>query len=340
LGPGSCSISPASVTTFPATATLAINGTSFSPGAYQVAVQGTSGSITNSLDVPFNIGDYAIAGPASLSSAPSGQVLATLALTSLYSYSGQINTSCDATMLPAAQCALSPATNISVAAGAVVPVTVSINIPNSAASGTYNVVINTNDVTGTPSHSRAIALTIGQDFTIGSLTPTPQTITPGQSASYNFSVLPVGTSFNNAVSFSCSGGPAISLCSFTPNQVTPGSNSAAVVMTITTSATSARLLPPQRYETPRFYAICLVLPGFMLFAAGAGGIRRRNISRPISVVGLFLLALLASCGGVGINGTSTTGLQGTQPGSYSIIVTGSAGTLTHQTPAATLIVNQ
>ena len=46
-GAGSCSISPTSVSSFPATATLTINGTSFVAGSYSLVITGTSGSITH-----------------------------------------------------------------------------------------------------------------------------------------------------------------------------------------------------------------------------------------------------------------------------------------------------
>jgi hypothetical protein len=81
-----------------------------------------------------------------------------------------------------------------------------------------------------------------------------------------------------------------------------------------------------------------MLPGMLLLARSRGSHYRKTF--PPLCVALLLLALVASCGGVGINGTTTTGLQGTQPGTYNIIVTGTSGTLSHQTPAATLIVNQ
>jgi len=56
-GAGSCSVNPTSVSSFPATATLTINGTSFSAGAYSISITGTSGSIVHSLSVPFNVGN-------------------------------------------------------------------------------------------------------------------------------------------------------------------------------------------------------------------------------------------------------------------------------------------
>jgi hypothetical protein len=74
------------------------------------------------------------------------------------------------------------------------------------------------------------------------------------------------------------------------------------------------------------------------------GIARRNHSRfglSASLLGLFLLALwLPSCGGGGSNGFGADPLQGAKTGTYTITVTGTSGTLSHQpSSAATLIVN-
>jgi hypothetical protein len=348
FGANSCSISPTSVSTFPATATLIIHGTSFNAGSYQIAVQGLSSSTTHSLAVPFSVGDYQVTGPLTLSSVPGAQVPANLTFTSTNSYSGQVNATCDATALPGAQCTLSPPNPITIGSGAVIAVTASINIPNNALPAPYNVNISTQDVSGTPSHSLTIALTVEQDFTLGSLTPSTQTIKPGQSASYNFSVLPVGASFPSPVSLSCSGAPTISLCSFTPNPATPGNSSAAVLLQITTTASSASVSPFGRQRTAIFYALWLALPGICLI--GANAMKRSKLGLPASLTGLFLLALLlTSCGGGGSNGSGSGGggggggggqQQGTQPGTYSITVTGTSGTLSHQAPSTvTLTVN-
>jgi len=350
FGTGSCSISPSTVSTFPATATLVINGTSFSAGAYQMAVQGTSGSITASYNVSFNVGDYTISGPASLSAGSTTPVSANFTLTSLYGYSGQVNATCDATSLPGAVCTLTPANPITVGDGAAVPVTATITVPTAAALGSYNIVITAQDVTGNPSHSATMTLAAGQDFSLGSITPSTLTVAQGQSAAYNFSVLPVGSSFSNPVSFSCSGAPAGTLCSFSPSTVTPGSASVAVAMTVSTTASSAGVAPQQRRRTPSFYAVLLALPGLVLLTAGSSGKRRRRFHFPASLFGLFLLTLLfASCGGTssnaaatsgGAGGTTGGGQAGTTPGTYSVIVTGTSGTLTHQTSAVTLVVSQ
>ncbi|MGA7590166.1 MAG: hypothetical protein WBW02_06630, partial [Candidatus Sulfotelmatobacter sp.] len=125
-----------------------------------------------------------------------------------------------------------------------------------------------------------------------------------------------------------------------PNPVTPGTSSAAVVMNVSTTASSSSLSRDRI-----FYAMWLALPGVAFL-----GIRRRrkrnNLALPASLSGLFILALLlASCGGGGSNGGGGGGgggggqQQGTQPGTYTIIVTGTSGTLSHQSTVI-LIVNQ
>ncbi|MGC1371748.1 MAG: hypothetical protein WA824_06380, partial [Candidatus Sulfotelmatobacter sp.] len=70
FGANSCTIVPSTVSSFPATATLTINATTASAGAYQIAVQGTSqetlqgtsGLTTHTYEVQFDVGDYSIAG--------------------------------------------------------------------------------------------------------------------------------------------------------------------------------------------------------------------------------------------------------------------------------------
>ena len=225
-GAGSCSISPTSVSSFPATATLTINGTSFAAGTYSLSVTGTSGAVVHTLVVPFNVGDYSISGTQTLSLAPGGQGTASLTLTSSHSYSGKINATCDASALSGAMCSLSPANPVSVASGGTATLTATVNSPSTASPGTYNINITTQDTTGAPSHSFTVALTVAQDFRLTSSTPS-QTVTAGQtSGAYNLAVQPVGASFNGAVTLACSAGmPAGAQCVFNPPAaVTPGNS--------------------------------------------------------------------------------------------------------------------
>jgi hypothetical protein len=349
---GGCTVSlsnPIQVNTglaVPVNATITTSS-STPPGIYNVtfsAVDTPSGNPSQSATVAVTVPAGAT-DTFSLSSSqafPSGvdapsQTTAKVGVTS--NYNGSVTAKCDASSL-SGQCSIT--TPASITAGTPATLALTLNVPNGAAphpANSYNVNVTVTDASGQPSHTLVLPLTVIQDFTIGSLTPATQTINTGQSASYNFSVLPVGASFNNAVNFSCAGGPE-PLCSFTPTSVTPGSSSAAVVVTINTTSSAANLSPHGQAHALVFYALWLALPGLVLL--GIGERSRRHLPPAVSLLGLFLLALLlSSCGGGGSNGGATSGSQqqGTQPGTYVITVTGASGTLSHQTPSATLIVN-
>jgi hypothetical protein len=240
-GNGSCSVSPASVSAFPATANVTVKATNLTAGSYQLSVQGISGSTTHTLAVPFNVGDYEISGTQSLTVAPGTQGTANLTITPSTFYAGSINATCDATALSGATCTLNPANPITVNGGSSVPLTATISVPSNAASGSYNININTQGTTGVPSHSLVVALTVKQDFSVASSTPS-QTVAAGQNTGpYNLMVAPSppGSLFSSAVSLSCSQGlPTGAQCNFTPNPVTPGNSPIAVVLTIATSTTT------------------------------------------------------------------------------------------------------
>ena len=85
--------------------------------------------------------------------------------------------------------------------------------------GTYNIGINVQDSSGTPNHSVTIPFTVIQDYNIANLSAISQTISAGQSITYNLSVSPVGGSYSNPVTLSCKVSPSLagSACSFSPS---------------------------------------------------------------------------------------------------------------------------
>jgi hypothetical protein len=240
-GSGSCSVNPTTVTSIPSTPNVTVNATALSVGSYQFVVQGTSGSTMHTLVVPFNVGDYQLSGPQSLSLGVGAQGTATLTITPSTYYVGKINATCDASSLPGATCTLNPANPITVSAGSPVSLLATITVPGNATLGTYNINVNTHDTTSVPTHNVAVPLTVTQNFHITSSTAS-QTVTAGQTTgSYGLVIQPVGSSFNSAVTLSCSAGlPSGVQCAFTPSTpVTPGSSSASVGMTISTIASTA-----------------------------------------------------------------------------------------------------
>jgi hypothetical protein len=326
FGASSCSISPATVSSFPATATLTINGTSFASGGYSVAITGTSGATTHSLSVAFNVGDYSASGTQALTVSPGGHGTANLTLTSSHFYAGQINATCDASALAGATCTLSPTNPIVLASDGTTNFSALINTPNSAADGAYNIHINTHDATGAPSHGITVTLTVAQDFLLTSSTLS-ETVNAGQQTGpYNLTIQPVGDSFNSAVTLTCSRLPVLSACSFAPSSpVTPGSTAVNVVMTIsTTAATTSQLAGGVLPST--FYAVWL-LPGIaVVWCASRLHIRpsaRRRFVTLASLPAILLLMLaLLSCSGASIGGRKIQ--PGTPPGTYMIVLTGTS----------------
>ena len=205
--------------------------------------------------------------------------------------------------------------------------TASIAVPVTAASGTYNFNVNTQDAAGQPHHNIVIPLTVAPDFQITSYTG-PQTILAGQSATYTLNLNPTGTSFDLPVALTCSGAPDPSSCSFNPTLVTPGTGTTAVLTVIT--------IGPVGSSSKRAYsllAIWLMLPGL----AGLCGVFAEKIRRKH----LLLFAVLCcgmielSCGGGGGGGSTTpipgggNGTNGTPKGTYTLVVTATSGTLEH-----------
>ena len=315
-----------SVSSFPATATLTINGTSLAAGTYSLSVTGTSGAVVQTIAVPFNVGDYSITGTQTLSLAPGRQGTASLRLVSSTFYSGKISVTCDGSALSCVMCALPPANPAMVVSGGTTNLMVTVNVPNNAIAGSYAIKVATQDTTGAPNHSFLLSLAVAEDFLVTSSTPS-QTVTAGQkSGPCNLTVQPVGSSFNAAVTLSCSAGlPASAQCIFTPSTpVTPGTSAVDVVMNISTPAKMVDLQFRSRHASI-FYALWLLLPGIVI---GWGGLGTRSKKAKIhglaSIVMLVFLTLtLLSCGGVS-SGGGTTPPGGGQPTIYHITVTGTS----------------
>ncbi|HKV82745.1 MAG TPA: SBBP repeat-containing protein [Candidatus Sulfotelmatobacter sp.] len=178
----------------------------------------------------------------------------------------------------------------------------------------------------------AVALSgSGSDFRITS-SSNGATVKAGIAASYSVTVASVGGTFSNAVKLSCSGAPAKTTCSLSTTSVTPGSSSAAVTVTVNTTANSAQLAMSRSGENHPFYALWMSLPGFGLVGLTVIGTKRRAKTLA-ALITLFLLlgALLfmsACAGGTGIAPQH----QGTIPGTYTITISGTSGSLQHSVP--------
>ncbi|HEY0702692.1 MAG TPA: Ig-like domain repeat protein [Candidatus Acidoferrales bacterium] len=165
------------------------------------------------------------------------------------------------------------------------------------------------------------------DFTISVSPGTVNVGSPGQSGTGMLTVTGIN-GFDTATTFTCSGLPAKSACTFTPPSVT-GSGTTAFM--VATTASTLALPLSTRHDPSGLVGSTLraATLSFVLFVLVLQ-LRRRERNVAASVLAVVVLAALAACGGGGGGGSPT--ISGTPVGATTITVTASTSTgLSHTT---------
>jgi len=212
----------------------------------------------------------------------------------------------------------------SVAANGTCTINVSFK-PTATGSATGTLTVNTN--AGNPT----VALSgTGEDYSAPTVdsSNTSKTVTAGSSATYNFTVAPVGSSTSGTISFACSGLPSLASCSFSPASVANISSSQAVTMTITTTAPGANAAA----GGSTLLMMWLVLPGMALMIPSKDkrGRRAKVLVMLMLAVGIATVLAMAACGGGGGSSTPPPS-PGTPKGTYTVTISATSGSVTHST---------
>jgi hypothetical protein len=174
----------------------------------------------------------------------------------------------------------------------------------------------------------------GSDFGLATIGSGATTVKAGSKAAYQLTFASAGGPFANQVSLACSGAPALSTCSISPAMIPADSNSVAVSVTISTTAVVASLSEPHLgREHPLLAAWLFQVSGFLLFGLVSVGSKRLKISWRGTLLALVIsLALFATACGGGIGTPKPVQQAGTPPGTYTLLVTASSGSLHHALP--------
>jgi hypothetical protein len=184
----------------------------------------------------------------------------------------------------------------------------------------------------TTNYAAATAITgftVGQappaDFSVGTTGTSSQSIAAGGTATFSFSLAPVGGAYPGAVSFTATGLPAGATATFSPASIAANGGAQTVTLTVKTSAQAKVDMPVSHRGSLIVFAL-LFLP-----LAGTRRMRRvaRKLGRGMGVALLLLLSLGAVAGLSGCGGDSSPTTP--TPKSYTIAVTATSGSAQHTT---------
>jgi hypothetical protein len=170
-----------------------------------------------------------------------------------------------------------------------------------------------------PTMVEDVRLSVPGNFTVDA-SPQSATIKAGQTATFTITINPL-LGMASPVTFSCSGLPAASSCTFSPASVIPDGASVSTTLTISTTAPTSAAVPFARFQVRTFaWSIGIVLG---LLVAGNFQTTIKAKSRWRALAGTAIVLCIVSCGGGGSTVPQPSG--GTPPGAASIIVMATSG---------------
>lgn len=278
--------------------------------------------VSNTPDYTISISSPSVTVPVNTSVSFNGT------LTAMNGYNNSVSLTCGTGAPPT--CGVSPSVAVPSTGGTSFSVQVRGDV-----SQTYNFNINAvgND-SSQVTHSVPVTFTATPsqtfDFTFG-IAPNSASASVGQTTTFNLDVNPTIGSFPNSVTFACSKLPALVTCNFNPAQVSAGSQDSPVTFTISTTApvTASGLA-----ATPFLSAIPIL--SLLWFSRK---LRVRLVQSAFTVMlTVFILGSLSCGGGLqGNSGGGGSGSPGTPPGTYTINVTATCGSITHTAPVTLTI---
>jgi hypothetical protein len=158
------------------------------------------------------------------------------------------------------------------------------------------------------------------DFSL-SLSSTTATVAPGGATNISVSASAVG-GFDNAITLSCSGLPAGVSCAFSPGTITPGTNSATSILTLSVAQSYSPIGMWLPFSGIGLFGLAFATP------EGDTKSRKRLLKRSATVGAVVLVAVLllmaAGCSSNAANHANSMDNPGT-----NFLITGTSGSVMH-----------
>jgi hypothetical protein len=202
--------------------------------------------------------------------------------------------------------------------------------------GTYTFYV---QAVGKPSITSQMSSAVQAQLSCGSssnpsltlkVNPPSMTLASGSSGSSTVNVTPQGGSFDSSVALACSGLPSSLKCSFAPASVVPGASTASSVLTVSTTGYGAAT---DHSEARTFFLADCMLGFGLLGVMFVGNIDRGRVIKLI-VAGVLAVAIIGSLSCGGSNGTTQSSAI---PSSYTVTVSGNAGTIQLSTTVTVIV---
>ena len=336
-----CSFSPASLAAGPGASTLTVTtASSLQAGSYTVIANGVSGSLSRiaALTLTVESGltpDFQISATATTPAtvAPGTSATSTVTIASVNGFNSAVALTCSS-VVSGVTCTLNP-TSVT-PSGTSATSTLTINTSTATALGTYSVTLS--GTSGSNVHSTSVTLTVQvpSDFTLGpaSGSPTSQTISAGQTASFSLAFAPTG-SFTGTLNLNCSITPAVTpppTCNLSNSSVQiNGSGGASVTVAVGTVAPVTTSIVPHIFPPPTLplaWTLTLLTSGWLFVR------HRKRLPMLAAPLIMLTLAFLVGCGG-GSSSSHTT--PGTPKGTYTATITATSGSLSHNMPLTVVV---
>jgi len=175
------------------------------------------------------------------------------------------------------------------------------------------------------------------DFLMQTQGSASATVSAGSPATYSLTIADAN-GFASNINVTCSSNAAATTCSANPASVAPGTNTTTITVTTTAHQLFPPSRPPRRFgPRQRFVPLAVLLTLALLLVVFAARSRRQRLAISIPLAGIILLLVLEAqgCGG---SGNGSPALHGTQPGNYTVTITGNSGATSHAITVS-LVVN-